>query len=63
MKLVFEKNATKDKKGYGTIKESFFIHVQIDAITKVEERISYAVQNMAYSLGFTLKEKKSGGKK
>ena len=48
MKLKFEKFIGK---------EVFRIYVDIAAVSKDEEKIAYAVQNMAYSLGYSLVKK------
>lgn len=48
MKLKFEKASGTD---------FFYIHVDIAAVSNVEEKIAYAVQNMAYSLGYRMTEK------
>lgn len=49
MKLKFEKCDGKD---------FFYIYVEIAAaVTKDKQKIAYAVQNMAYSLGYSLVEK------
>lgn len=37
--------------------EAFYIYVEITAISKDEEKIAYAVENMAYSLGYQLTKK------
>ena len=52
MKLEFEKYITENGQGYGKIKETFRIFVDITAISKDAEKIKYAVQNMAHSLGY-----------
>lgn len=52
MKLEFDKIGHPPN---GT--EFFYIHVDIAALAKVEEKIAYAVQNMAYSLGYRLTKK------
>ena len=57
MKLMFEKNVTENPEGIGKIKETFRIHVSINAVSEVEEKIGYAVQNMAYSLGYMMMKK------
>ena len=50
MKLKFEKIR-------GNPYEAFYIHVDIEAVAKHAEKIAYAVQNMAYSLGYRLTRK------
>ena len=54
MKLKFEKYLTNNPDGLGKIVESFYIYVTIAAVSKVEEKIAYAVENMAYSLGYKM---------
>jgi len=52
MNLVFEKNLTNSPDGLGKIRETFRIFVTINAVSKDEEKIGYAVKNMAYSIGY-----------
>lgn len=52
MKLEFEKYEIETDKGYGKITDTFRIYVEIVATSSVEEKIKYAVQNMAHSLGY-----------
>jgi len=51
MKLEFEKRHPTN----GT--EFFYIHVDIAAVSKDAKKIAYAVQNMAYSIGYRLTKK------
>lgn len=48
MKLKFEKFIGKDL---------FCVYVNIAAVSKDEEKIAYAVENMAYSLDYSLVKK------
>jgi len=52
MKLEFEKS-----KGKGNPWEAFYIYVEITAVSKDAKKIAYAVENMAYSLGYRLTKK------
>lgn len=52
MKFIFEKNLTDRTDGLGTIREIFRIFVTINAVSKDEKKIGYAVKNMAYSIGY-----------
>jgi len=49
MKLEFEKTVNPS--------EAFYIYVEIAAVSKDAQKIAYAVQNMAYSLGYRLTKK------
>ena len=51
MKLAFEKAKTNPG-------EAFYVYVEITAVSKDAEKIAYAVENMAYSLGYRLTKKK-----
>jgi len=59
MKLEFCKNVTARSDSLGHVTESFYIHIDIAAVPKHEEKIAYAVQNMAYSLGYRMTKKEA----
>lgn len=59
MNLEFSKNRLSDG-NVGTILKSWHIYVKITAISKDEKKIAYAVQNMAYSLGYRMTKKEEG---
>lgn len=50
MKLKFEKVK-------GNPYEAFYIYVEINAVSEAEQKMAYAVQNMAYSIGYRLTKK------
>jgi len=57
VRLEFEKTLTKRPDGVGLITDRFHIYVAITAVSTAEEKIAYAVENMAYSLGYRMTKK------
>ena len=58
MKLEFEKHQTEHSSSSRII-DIYRIYVDIVAVPKVEQKIAYAVQNMAYSLDYQLVKKET----
>ena len=58
MKLEFEKHR-RERTNSALVTDTFRIFVDITAIPEVEEKIAYAVQNMAYSLDYQLTKKET----
>lgn len=56
MKLEFEKHHTEHSSS-ARITDTYRIYVDIIAVSRDEKKLAYAVQNMAYSLGYTLTKK------